>query len=182
MRRIPRLSPPAANGLAPYLVAAALTSAALLIRWALHPWLGSNVAYLQFFPALMLAAWYGGMGPGLLATGLSTVAAMYFFLAPDGFGVTDAADLISLTLFVVTGLAIAALNQQLRTAQLAQHAATALATARAERLDAIISTTVDAIIVIDARGRIEAFNRGASGITYALIPAPSRMLHTRPPP
>ena len=36
-----------------------------------------------------------------------------------------------------------------------------LAPARAERLDAIINTTVDGIIVIDAEGTIEAFNRGA---------------------
>ena len=33
--------------------------------------------------------------------------------------------------------------------------------ARAERLDAIFNTTVDGIIVIDATGTIEAFNRGA---------------------
>jgi PAS domain S-box-containing protein len=33
--------------------------------------------------------------------------------------------------------------------------------ARLERLDAILNTTVDGVIVIDARGRIEAFNRGA---------------------
>ena len=36
-----------------------------------------------------------------------------------------------------------------------------LASTRAERLDAIINTTVDGIIVIDPKGTIEAFNRGA---------------------
>jgi PAS domain S-box-containing protein len=36
--------------------------------------------------------------------------------------------------------------------------------ARAERLDAILDMTVDGIIVIDAKGRIEAFNRGAQDL------------------
>jgi two-component system sensor kinase FixL len=36
--------------------------------------------------------------------------------------------------------------------------------AGAERLDAILTMTVDGIIVIDAKGRIEAFNRGAQDL------------------
>jgi PAS domain S-box-containing protein len=36
--------------------------------------------------------------------------------------------------------------------------------ARAERLDAILNMTADGIIVIDAKGRIEAFNRGAQDL------------------
>jgi PAS domain-containing protein len=39
--------------------------------------------------------------------------------------------------------------------------AAALADSLAERLDAIIRTSVDGIIVINARGQIDAFNPGA---------------------
>lgn len=37
----------------------------LLVRLALQPWLGLSVPYLQFFPAVILAARLG-LGPGLL--------------------------------------------------------------------------------------------------------------------
>ena len=47
---------------------------------------------------------------------------------------------------------IAWLNHRLQQAEDAQRAAAATATARAERLDAIINTTVDGIIVINASG------------------------------
>ena len=35
-----------------------------------------------FFAAVMAAAWYGGLGPGLLATALSVVALDFFFIPP----------------------------------------------------------------------------------------------------
>src|SRR5687767_10557209 len=35
-----------------------------------------------FFAVVMISAWYGGLGPGLLATGLSALALDFFFLPP----------------------------------------------------------------------------------------------------
>jgi two-component system sensor kinase FixL len=148
-------------GIRRYGVAALLMAAALALRFALQPWLGPSVPYLQFFPAILVSAWYGGFGPGLAATAASVLAAMYLFLPPDGIAVGSAADLISLSLFSATGVGISWLSGRARTAEGGHQAAASLATARAERLDAIINTTVDGIIVIDAKGRIEAFNRGA---------------------
>ena len=69
--------------------------------------------------------------------------------------------LAALVVFAGTGLMIVWLNHRLRRAEEAHRASAAAAIARAERLDAILNTTVDGIIVIDARGIIEAFNRGA---------------------
>jgi PAS domain S-box-containing protein len=152
---------PAAVGFARYIVAVALIGAALLLRYALRSWLGPTVPYLQFFPAILIAAWYGGLGPGVVATATASLAAMYFFLPPAGFAVGAPADIVSLSLFVATGLAIAWVNHQHRAAEDARRAEAALATERAERLDAVINTTVDGIIVINATGTIEAFNRGA---------------------
>ncbi len=62
---------------------------------------------------------------------------------------------------MATGLGISWINHQLRTAESDCRAEAALATERAERLDAVINTTVDGIIVINTTGTIEAFNRGA---------------------
>jgi two-component system sensor kinase FixL len=96
----------------------------------------------------------------VLITALSAVVAMHFLLPPSGMSVAHAADQLSLGVFV-TGLVISWLNHRLQTAQQMQRNEAAAASARAERLDAILNLTVDGIIVIDAHGRIEAFNRAA---------------------
>jgi PAS domain S-box-containing protein len=144
-----------------YVVAVGALAAALLFRYLVRDSLGLKVPYLQFYPAIIVAAWYGGLGPGVLSTILSSLAAMYFFLPPAGPAVGEASDQLSLGVFVVTGLVISWLNHCLHVAEEAQRLAASAATARAERLDAILNTTVDGIILIDAEGRIEAFNRGA---------------------
>jgi two-component system sensor kinase FixL len=142
---------------APYVVALAAFGGALLFRYVFRESLGPKVPYLQFYPAVMFAAWYGGLGPGALLTTLSTVVSMYFLLPPDGITVGDPADQLSLGVFVATSLVISWLNDRLYVAQKADQS-------RAERLDAILNMTVDGIIVIDAKGRIEAFNRGAQDL------------------
>jgi PAS domain S-box-containing protein len=82
---------------------------------------------------------------------------MYFLLPPAGFAVGGIQDLVSLGLFVAVGVGIAWLTHAQRTAAM-------LSASRAERLAAVINTTVEGIVVIDAVGRIEAFNRGAEGL------------------
>ncbi len=145
-----------------YLVAVAAPAAALLFGYVVRDALGLTVPYLQFYPAIIVAAWYGGLGPGALSTGLSTVAAMYLFLPPTGLAVADASDQLSLGVFAATGLVISWLNHRLHQAEEAQRVAASTATARAERLDAILNTTIDGIIVIGVDGNIEAFNLGAT--------------------
>ncbi len=144
-----------------YALAVATVGAALVLRWWLEPWLGTQVPYLPFFPAILLTSWYGGFGPGVLASLLSALAAMYFVLPPGGLAVAGAADLISVSLFLLTSLGIASLNGRLRRAEAAHRLIAAEATARAERLTAVFNTAVDGIIVIDKDGLIEAFNPGA---------------------
>jgi two-component system sensor kinase FixL len=152
---------PAHGGVVRYGFAATAIAAALGLRLMLEPWLGTSVPYLQFFPAILLAAWYGGFGPGALATGLAALIAMYLFLPPAGLAVSGGGEWLSLVLFSVTGLGIGWINHRLRQAEAGHRAGALLATARAERLDAIINTTVDGIIVIGSGGKIEAFNHGA---------------------
>jgi K+-sensing histidine kinase KdpD len=112
-----------------YVVAVLLVAAALLVRWILRGWFGNNVPYLQFFPAIMVAAWYGGFGPGVLATGLSALAATLFFLPPTArLVVASTPDVVSLGFFIAIGLGISWLNHKLRTAAV-------LSSSRAERLE-----------------------------------------------
>ena len=144
-----------------YSIAVAAVAASLLGRYLLQSVLGIKVPYLQFFPAVIVASWFGGLGPGLLATGLSCVAAMFYLLPPDGLAVGEPGDQLSLAVFAGIGALIAWLNDRVHLAEAARSTAAAEASARLERLDAILNTSIDGIIVIDAKGRIEGFNPGA---------------------
>jgi two-component system sensor kinase FixL len=161
MTHDPARSEVRASAWARYAVALASFGCALLFRYIFRDSLGLKVPYLQFYPAIIVAAWHGGLGPGVLITALSTVVSMYLLLPPPGLAVVDSADQLSLGVFVATGLVISWLSHLWHVAREAERSAAATATARAERLDAILNMTTDGIIVIDAKGRIEAFNRGA---------------------
>ena len=74
---------------------------------------------------------------------------------------TSPSHLVLLGILVAAAFVIVWLIRRLRAAEDAQRTVAATANARAERLDAILNTTTDGIIVISAKGIIEAFNRGA---------------------
>lgn len=81
--------------------------AAAAIRSQFLGILGFRVTFLTFYPAVAIAALYGGFGAGLLATAVSAALADYFWLRPVGsFVVGDAADIISLLIFAVSGALI----------------------------------------------------------------------------
>jgi PAS domain S-box-containing protein len=66
-----------------YCVAGGAVGLALVLMLLLDPWLAmSRSPFLLFFGAIIIGAWYGGTGPGLLATLLSAIASDYFFLTP----------------------------------------------------------------------------------------------------
>ncbi len=50
--------------LIPYLVATLAPVAAAFARYELNPIWGSKLPFITFYPAVALAAWLGGVGPG----------------------------------------------------------------------------------------------------------------------
>jgi two-component system sensor kinase FixL len=172
-----------------YGLAALLVLASLLFRPVLQRWLGASGPYLQFFPAILVASWYGGFGPGLAATLASGAAAFLVVVPASSPSAPSSEDLVSLGLFVLTGTGIAWFNHRARVAEAARHDEATLGAGRAQELDTILNTAVDGIIVIDDRGRIESFNRGAERLFgYAreevigrnvsvLMPPPDRGQH-----
>jgi two-component system sensor kinase FixL len=147
--------------IAGYAFALLVVAAAILLRRLLEPWLGTNVPYLLFFPAILVASWWGGFGPGAVATAASSIAAMELYLPPMGLAIDVRTNGVPLALFAASGLAIAALNRRVHSAEEAHRVEASVSQARAERLDAIINTTVDGIIVITSEGIVEEFSRGA---------------------
>jgi two-component system sensor histidine kinase/response regulator len=104
--------------LAAYGVAVLATAVTLLTRWLLWPVLGDAVPHMFFFPAVMIAAYYGGFGPGFLSTVLGSLAANYFFTEPRSSlqwkGVNAA---VAPPLFVLVGAIISGLSESLHRAR-----------------------------------------------------------------
>src|SRR5215218_3335996 len=65
-----------------YLVAVLAAGFGLLLRLPLWSLLGATVPYITFFPAVLLSAWVGGLGPGLLCTVLSGLMTLYLLVEP----------------------------------------------------------------------------------------------------
>ncbi len=83
-----------------YLVAVVLFLIALFARLELADALPpSGFPFLTFFPAVLLAAYFAGLGPGLLTSALSLVAAWFFFLGPQDSFQLDLHDVAALGFF-----------------------------------------------------------------------------------
>src|SRR5579871_2678717 len=102
-----------------HVLGVATVIAATLATFAIDPWMKDSVSIL-FFPAVIVSAIYGGYGPALVSTVLSTLSLAYFFVPPRfsfDIGVDDA---IRLSVFGVVALATAWLSAERRRAEQAQ--------------------------------------------------------------
>jgi PAS domain S-box-containing protein len=80
-----------------------LVLCALLVTFLIDP--DTLVAPL-FFLAITLSAWVGGMGPGLAAASLATLAVAYFFLPPKYTLWFNPAELVPLLVFFVSAVVV----------------------------------------------------------------------------
>jgi len=97
-----------------YGVALLVTGLSLLLRWPMWPLLGNQTPHMTFFPAVMLSAYFGGLGPGLLSTILSALAANYFLgETPYSIQIPDAHIALALVLFLLVGTVISGLCESL---------------------------------------------------------------------
>jgi signal transduction histidine kinase len=95
-----------------YLIAVLTVVLALFARMLLHPLLGDASPFLLFTPAVAIAALSGGVGPGVLATALSTSFGTYFLLRSPGELVIEKWDRV--ILFALVGAVITTSSALLR--------------------------------------------------------------------
>src|SRR5207302_2927664 len=69
-----------------------------------------------FLCAVILTAWFGGIGPGLLATALSVLAFNYYFLPPIHSLTLKTDEIPRLVIFTVSALFVGALSAAQRNA------------------------------------------------------------------
>ena len=75
------------------------------------------IYYWPFFAAITLAAWFGGLGPGLVTTMICGGVVDYFFEQPHHlWSITERGTLVRLLGFTATAFIICALTEQRRAA------------------------------------------------------------------
>jgi C4-dicarboxylate-specific signal transduction histidine kinase len=90
--------------------AIALVTVALAISLeALLPTVTDPSHFTPFFAAVMVTAWYGGLGPGILATVLSAVSLDYFFIGPETF-TFDWSAIVRLGVFLLAAFVVSSLT------------------------------------------------------------------------
>jgi two-component system, chemotaxis family, CheB/CheR fusion protein len=133
-----------------YGFAVAVVGLSTLIAVHFRPF-SETTPFLFFYPAVFLAVWFGRLGPGLLATGLCSLSANYFLLAPlDQFSY-DKGALIRTSLFFLgfAGICLLAEVARGRLQSIIQIQST------------LLNLALDPIIVRDAEDRIIYWNQGA---------------------
>ena len=119
-----------------YAVAVLATGVALGLRGALDPLLGDRSTYATLYPAVVLVAGYGGLGPALVSLAGGALGASLFLPAPlDSFAIGAPAKEIALAVFLVTGLLAALLGHTVHEGRRRAQEAAALARQKQERLE-----------------------------------------------
>jgi PAS domain S-box-containing protein len=143
-----------------YGVAIALVVAAAALRLTLLGALGGRAAFLTFYPAVTLAALYGGPRPGLLAAFLSGVLALVWMEPGGRLAASDPGDWLSLGVFWAGCALICWVAGILKRAQSRAHQAEAQLQVAAERqrgeerFRRVLENISDAVIVDDAAGNV----------------------------
>src|ERR1700758_749165 len=139
--------------LAPFAVAIAF-----LARLALTPILGDASPYLLFVPAVLIAAGLGGLGPGVLATGLSVVLGLFVITTSPSLSMPE---IVDAGLFTMIGAGISWSGEQLQRNRIRAATSTRDALAREAHLASILETVPDAMIVIGEDGIVKSFSSAA---------------------
>jgi PAS domain S-box-containing protein len=130
---------------------------AVLLKLLLDPLIGHNAPFLLAYSAVMFAAWYGGFGPGLLATALAAVTCSYLYLLPlhSFIALVKFSSVVQLIVFVLEGAMVSGLIA-------AMHGARLQARKSEARFRLMVENVRDyAMFMIDLEGRIESWDGGA---------------------
>jgi len=152
-----------------YGVAVLAVGVAFGLKLLLDPLIVQDVPFLLVFGAIMVSAWYGGLGPGLLATAAAGLATDYFFLYPKGTFSGFSLEAVPLLVFLLEGTLVCLLTEALRAARSRAESNKLEAERHQERLRrseehfrSLVESMRDyAIFMLDPQGRIASWNAGA---------------------
>ena len=150
-------------------VAVAIVAAAASARWMLLPELGTRAPFMTFYLAVALAAALGGFRAGLIATLLSAAFAAGFWLESAPAFVSPApSDLLSLTMFVASGLVVSWTAERARKIHLKARRVEASRREEVERQARLRTLELEAEIA-ERRGLEERFRQVTEFAPTAMI-------------
>jgi C4-dicarboxylate-specific signal transduction histidine kinase len=101
---------PSFAALLAYAVAILSVTTALVTGLLLDQFLQTMPYVSLFLCSIMFAAWFGGFGPSLLATGIAILLFTYYFVDPGGSFEVAAKDVPRVALFTITALFVVSLS------------------------------------------------------------------------
>lgn len=146
---------------------------ALLLKLLINPLIEQESPFLLFFTAVLISAWYGGMGAGVLATTVSALVSNYFFLLPTYSFIQDIGQNLRLVLFVLEGISISAVVASLKEAARRRAALSRLEALQHQdtlrqsegHFHLLLECMREyAIFILDADGRVVSLQAGAEHI------------------
>jgi len=137
------------NVIASYGVPLVAVALAFFARAAIND--GSFGPFTTYYPGIIISAFVGGLGPGVLALALSSLTAWFWFLPPDGSWVLGKEQIISLCIFALVGAVSVVVVQILNSAFMR-------VLTREHQLRLFIETALNGVIVVDGKGTIRFVN------------------------
>jgi PAS domain S-box-containing protein len=139
-----------------YVVAVGLSLVAFVTSVVFYPAFGRSV-YAVFYLAVVLSAWNGGLGPGLLATGIGAATIVLLpFSAAGGPGLQPD-DWLSLCIFLTVSFLIALITDALDTALARQRRSEA-------ETRSIVDSVVEALLLVAPDQRLVRVNHQFEGL------------------
>ncbi len=164
-----------------YSIAIAAVLIAAVARLVSLNALGTTFGFITFYPAVMLAALYGGFRAGALATVFAAAIADYFWIAPaQSFAINSPFDWLAILIFVVNCLLISWIAELLQKAQARVRGLEADRRAELERL--VAERTAELALANEAKTRLLAAATASEAELQAVFDAvPAGIWITRDP-
>ncbi len=153
------------NRVLTYVAATVFVAAAVGLRLALDPALGSRLVLATLYGAVALSVWHGGVGPAVLATILGYLCADILFVEPRHALHTRPEDLLGFGAYLLSCSIIIFFGESLRRARAAAEASARAAERQREELSVTLSSIGDAVIATDRDGTITFLNHVAAALT-----------------
>jgi PAS domain S-box-containing protein len=141
---------------AAYALAIALVVLAAALRWLVGENVGARIPFITFFPAIVLATLLGGLGPGILATIVSTVLAWFLFLPLEQWHY-DSRGLVQLALFVFISAVNVAIVGVLS-------ALVDRLTIQQRNIELLLDSAPSGFVLVDSDGIIKLTNASGAGL------------------
>jgi PAS domain S-box-containing protein len=133
-----------------YAVAILAVSLAFAARLGLDSVLGDRLPLQFFYISTLIAASYGGFGPGLISVLLGFLLADWFFMSPrQTLGLSGFADVTQVAAYLIVGLAISAIGQLMRVKERRVRAEEAAQTRAHKRIAVTLESITDCFYSLD---------------------------------